>query len=393
MGYGGGCLNCEQFRFPVCPFGKYIIPLEGKEVHPITAGWINRTFTLKGGVKMKRKIALMMFGVFVATLMAVTLTPVAYGQEIKLTYANFPPAPTFPCIQMERWAKEVEQRTQGKVKVQTFPGGTLLAAKNIFDGVMSGSADIGNFAMSYQPGRFPVSEAIDLPLGFTSAKAASLTLYDLIDKYKPKEFEGVKILTLFTCPPANIMTRTPVKSLADLKGMELRVGGTQADIIKRLGGIPVAMPQSDTPEALQKGVVKGHVSSMEVLKDFNYAAYTANATITNLWVVSFGVVMNKDKWASLPADVKKVFDDLSQEQALWTGRYVDDHVLEAVKWSKEKYNLQMFELPAKEQAEIPKLLAPMVDDYVKKVTAAGLPGDQIIKDVMALKAKYEKEYK
>jgi TRAP-type C4-dicarboxylate transport system substrate-binding protein len=342
---------------------------------------------------MKRKIALMMFGVFVATLLAVTMTPVTYGQEIKLTYANFPPAPTFPCVQMERWAKEVEQRTQGKVKVQTFPGGTLLAAKNIFDGVMSGTADIGNFAMSYQPGRFPVSEAIDLPLGFTNAKAASLTLYDLVDKYKAKEFEGVKILTLFTCPPANIMTRTPVKSLADLKGMELRVGGTQADIIKRLGGIPVAMPQSDTPEALQKGVVKGHVSSMEVLKDFNYAAYTANATITNLWVVSFAVVMNKDKWASLPDDVKKVFDGMRQEQALWTGTYVDDHVLEAVKWSKEKYNLQLFELPANERAEIPKLLAPMVDDYVKKVTAAGLPGDQIIKDVLALKEKYEKQYK
>jgi TRAP-type C4-dicarboxylate transport system substrate-binding protein len=342
---------------------------------------------------MKRRITLMMFAVFGATLLAVALTPAAHGQEIKLTYANFPPAPTFPCVQMERWAKEVEQRTQGKVKVQTFPGGTLLAAKNIFDGVMAGTADIGNFAMSYQPGRFPVSEAIDLPLGFSSAKAASLTLYDLIDRYHPKEFEGVKILTLFTCPPANIMTRSPVKTLADLKGLELRVGGTQADIIKRLGGIPVAMPQSDTPEALQKGVVKGHVSSMEVLKDFNYAAYTANATIANLWVVSFAVVMNKDKWAALPADVKKVFDDLRQEQALWTGRYVDDHVLEAVKWSKEKYNLQILELPANEQAEIPKLLAPMVDDYVKKVTAAGLPGEQIIKDVMALKAKYEKEYK
>jgi TRAP-type C4-dicarboxylate transport system substrate-binding protein len=342
---------------------------------------------------MKRQMALMMAAVLVSTLIGVATAPVGYGQEIKLTYANFPPAPTFPCVQMERWAKEVDQRTKGKVKVQTFPGGTLLAAKNIFDGVMSGTADIGNFAMSYQPGRFPVSEAIDLPLGFTSAKAASLTLYDLIEKYQPKEFQGVKVLTLFTCPPANIMTRTPVKSLGDLKGMELRVGGTQADIIKRLGGIPVAMPQSDTPEALQKGVVKGHVSSMEVLKDFNYAAYTANATIANLWVVSFGVVMNKDKWAALPDDVKKVFEELGREQALWTGRYVDEHVLEAIKWSKEKYNLQIFELPAAQTAEIPKLLAPMVDDYVKKVTAAGLPGDQIIKDVMALKAKYEKEYK
>jgi TRAP-type C4-dicarboxylate transport system substrate-binding protein len=342
---------------------------------------------------MKRQTAIMLVAVMVITLIGLALAPAGRAQDIKLTYANFPPAPTFPCVQMERWAKEVEQRTQGKVKVQTFPGGTLLAAKNIFDGVMSGAADIGNFAMSYQPGRFPVSEAIDLPLGFTNAKAASLTLYDLVDKYQAKEFEGVKILTLFTCPPANIMTRTPVKSLTDLKGMELRVGGTQADIIKRLGGIPVAMPQSDTPEALQKGVVKGHVSSMEVLKDFNYAAYTANATITNLWVVSFAVVMNKDKWASLPEDVKKVFDGLRQEQALWTGTYVDDHVLEAVKWSKEKYNLQLFELPANERAEIPKLLAPMVDDYVKKVTAAGLPGDQIIKDVMALKEKYEKQYK
>jgi TRAP-type C4-dicarboxylate transport system substrate-binding protein len=342
---------------------------------------------------MKRQTALMMFAVLATTLIALATTPASYGQEIKLTYANFPPAPTFPCVQMERWAKEVEQRTQGKVKVQTFPGGTLLAAKNIFDGVMSGTADIGNFAMSYQPGRFPVSEAVDLPIGFTSARAASLTLLDLIDKYQPKEFDGVKILTLFTCPPANIMTRTAVKSLADLKGMELRVGGTQSDIIKRLGGIPVAMPQSDTPEALQKGVVKGHVSSMEVLKDFNYAAYTANATIANLWVVSFGVVMNKDKWAALPDDVKKVFDDLRKEQALWTGTYVDNHVMEAVKWSKEKYNLQIFDLPADQQAEIPKLLAPMVDDYVKKVTAAGLPGEQIIKDLMALKAKYEKEFK
>jgi len=342
---------------------------------------------------MTRKISLLMVGMFVAALFAVSSPAVTLGQEIKLTYANFPPAPTFPCVQMERWAKEVGDRTKGKIKVQTFPGGTLLPAKNIFDGVMSATADIGNFAMSYQPGRFPISEAIDLPLGFPSAKAASMALYDLIDKYKAKEFEGVKILTLFTCPPANIMTRTPVKALADLKGMELRVGGTQADIIKLLGGIPVAMPQSDTPEALQKGVVKGHVSSMEVLKDFNYAAYTANATIANLWVVTFAVVMNKQKWEALPADVKKVFDDLRTEQALWTGKYVDDHVLEALQWSKEKYNLQIFDLPAKEKAEIPKMLTPIISDYVKKVTAAGLPGDQIVKDALALKEKYEKEYK
>lgn len=342
---------------------------------------------------MKGKTAFLMAAVLVATLFLLTSPLPSVAKEIKLTYANFPPAPTFPCVQMERWAKEVEKRTKGAVKVQTFPGGTLLPAKNIFDGVIAGTADIGNFAMSYQPGRFIISEAVDLPLGFSSARSASLTLLDLIEKYKAKEFADVKILTLFTCPPANIMTREPVKTLADLKGKELRVAGTQADIIKLLGGIPVAMPQSDTPEALQKGVVKGHVSSMEVLKDFNYAAYTANATIANLWVVSFGVVMNKAKWAALPEDVKKLFDDMKREQALWTGKYVDDHVVESLNWSKEKYKLQIWELPAAEKAQIPKTLSPLIDAYVKKVNAAGLPGDQILKDVTALRDKYEKEFK
>lgn len=215
---------------------------------------------------------------------------------IKLTYANFPPASTFPCVQMERWKKEVEKRTDGKVAIQTFPGGTLAGAKNMYDGVVSGVADIGNFSMSYQPGRFPVSEAVDLPLGFTNAKVASLTLDALINKYNPKEFEEVKLIALFTCPPSNFMTTVPVKSLADLSGLELRVSGTGLDVIKRLGATGVAMPQSETPDAIQKGVVKGMVSSLEVLKDMNYATYCPNVTMANLYVVSFAVVMNKAKW-------------------------------------------------------------------------------------------------
>ncbi|HZW35569.1 MAG TPA: TRAP transporter substrate-binding protein [Candidatus Deferrimicrobiaceae bacterium] len=318
---------------------------------------------------------------------------VAAEAAITLTYANFPPAPTFPCVQMERWAKEVEKRTQGKVKVKTFPGGTLLPAKNILDGVISGLADVGNFAMSYQPGRFPVSEAVDLPLGFTSARVASLTLYDLIEKYQPKEFEKVKILTLFTCPPTNFMTKTPVKSLADLKGMELRVAGTSAEIVKRLGGIPVAMPQSETPEAIQKGVVKGMVSSMEILQDFKFAAYTPNATIANLSVVTFAVVMNQEKWNSLPADVKKVLDGMRREQALWTGDYVDNHVAEALAWSKKNYGHQVHHLPAADAETMKAQLKPMVDDYVKRVSATGLPGNQIVADVLALKKKNEQKKK
>jgi TRAP-type transport system periplasmic protein len=322
-----------------------------------------------------------------------TGTPSGKEAVITLRYANFPPAATFPCVQMEQWKQEVEKRTQGRVQVQTFPGGTLLGAKNMVDGVIAGTADIGCFAMSYQPGRFPVSEGVDMPLGFTSARVASQTLNELIKKYHPKEFEQVKVLCLFTCPPANFMTSKPVKSLADLKGMELRVSGTASEIIKRLGGTPIAMPQSETPDAIQRGVVKGMVSSMEVLKDMNYAAYCPFATRADLHVVTFAVVMNKAKWESLASEVKKVLEGLADEHALWTGTYVDNHVTEALAWSKEKYKHQMLDLPEADRKRIPEVLKPMVDDYVKKVTSAGLPGEQIVKDIREYQKRFEAEAK
>ncbi len=342
--------------------------------------------TISGFVVMS---VMVMFLMCVGTLQ----TGAQEEKVITLTYANFPPASTFPCVQMEHWKEEVEKRTESKVKVQTFPGGTLLGAKNMFDGVVSGVADIGCFAMSYHPGRFPVSEAVDLPIGFANAKAASLTLFDLIEKYKPAEFEKVKVLTVFTCPPSNIMTSKPVKTLEDLKGLELRVSGTGVEVLKQLGATPIAMPQSETPDAIQKGVVKGMVSSLEILKDFNFAAYCPYVTKVDLHVVTFAVVMNKTKWDSLPDSVKKVLDDLRREQALWTGTYVDDHVTEAVDWSKEKYNLEIYELPESDKVKLPELLKPIIDSYVQRAKEAGLPAEEILKDVNTFKEKYDKEHK
>jgi len=342
---------------------------------------------------MKKSLAILSIGIMVALLLGSSLWTVPARAQIKLSYANFPPAPTFPCVQMERWKKEVEKRTNGKVKVDTYPGGTLLGAKNMFDGVAAGTADIGNTCTSYFPGMFPVVEAVDLPVGWPSATVASISLLDHVNKYKPKELEKFKIVTMFTCPPANIMSMKPVLSLEDLKGYELRASGTGAKILKLLGAAAVGMPQSDVPEALQKGVIKGNVSSLEVMKDFKYAEYCRHVTSNvNLFVVSFAVVMNKKKWDSLPADVKKVIDELSRDQAIWTGKYVDDHVKESMAWSEKTYDVQVYNLSPKEISRWYAVLKPMTDTYLKDVQAKGLPAEAILDDVMKLKEKYAKEY-
>lgn len=311
----------------------------------------------------------------------------ASAPVITLNYANFPPATTFPCIQMERWKTEVEKRTQGKVKVHTYPGGTLLGAKDIFDGVIAGTADIGNFAMSYQPGRFPVTEAMDLPHFFADAKTSSRILAELVESFKPAEFEKVKVLTVFTCPPAVVMSTKEVKTLAELKNMALRSSGTGAAMLTRLEASPVAMPQSDVPDALQKGVVKGLVSSGEVLKDMNYAAYCPFVLKADLPVISFAVVMNKAKYDALPADVKQVLDGLYRDQAAWTGTYVDQHVEDAFTWAKEKHKLTVNELATEERATLRKTAEPIIEDYVKRATAKGVDGKAVLEFIQAKKAK------
>lgn len=339
---------------------------------------------------MKRTLGFVLAGIFLASIFSIIGMPAtATAGPIKLTYANFPPVPTFPCVQMERWKKEVEKRTNGKVVIDTFPGGTLLKAKAIMDGVIAGTADIGNLCMAYQPGRFLITNAIALPLGLPNSEVASLVLWDLYKKYKPKAFDKVKVLTMFTSAPSNIMSKIPIRNLEELKGVPIRASGGAAQILKAWGANRVGMPMPETPEALQKGVVKGLFSSLEVMKDFKFAELCKYVTMTQTPVYPFAVVMNMDKWNSLPKDVQEVLDGLGTQQAAWTGVYMDKHVKKAMAWSKKKQGVKVFRLLKKEKAKWDKLLEPITAAWIKKNKAKGLPAEAIIRDIKDFAQMYE----
>jgi TRAP-type C4-dicarboxylate transport system substrate-binding protein len=335
-----------------------------------------------------------LFGV-IATLAAVAVfsamvTPCAgLSEPIKLSYANFPPAPTFPCVQMERWKTEVEKRTDGKVRVNTFPGGTLLGAKEMMDGVIQGQADIGCLCMAYQPGRFMITNASSLPLGIPNARVGSQVLWDLYRQYKPSSFAQVKVLAMFTTAPSNIMSKVAIRSLEDIKGVDLRASGGAAQILAAWGANQVGMPMSATPEALQKGVVKGLFSSLEVMKDFKFAETCKYVTVTDTVIYPFAVVMNMKAWDRLPQDVKAVFEALAPEQSLWTGTYMDGHVAKANQWSKQNEGVEFITLSAAEKARWNQRLAPITEKWIGAADAAGLPGKKIVADIEALIEKYQ----
>jgi TRAP-type C4-dicarboxylate transport system substrate-binding protein len=334
---------------------------------------------------MKRGTGFLILGIFVVTALLAALVPVsATAGPIKLSYANFPPAPTFPCVQMERWKKEVEKRTNGKVVVNTYPGGTLLGAKNMMDGVIAGQADIGNLSMAYQPGRFIVTNATSLPLGIPNALKGSLVLWDVWEKYQPEAFAKVKVLAMFTTAPTNIMSKVPVRTLEDLQGLDLRASGGAAQVLAAWGANPVGMPMPATVEALQKGVVKGLFSSLEVMKDFKFAETCKYVTMTDTVIYPFAVVMNMDSWNKLPQDVQKVMDDLRVEQSKWTGTYMDNHVKAAMEWAKTEQNVEVITLSAAEKAKWDAKLVPLTEKWAANAKSKGFPADAIVDDIKVL---------
>jgi TRAP-type C4-dicarboxylate transport system substrate-binding protein len=330
---------------------------------------------------VKRTISCAMLFLFTIVTCLVLFQTSALAGAIKLNYANFPPAPTFPCVQMERWKVEVEKRTNGQVMINTFPGGTLLGAKGMMDGVIAGQADIGNICMAYQPGRFIVTNATSLPLGIPNAKVGSMALLKLYEKYQPKAFKDVIVLAMFTNAPGNVMSKVAVRTIDDIKGLDLRASGGAAQILKAWGANPVGMPMPATVEALQKGTVKGLFSSLEVMKDFKFAENCKYVTMTETVIYPFAVVMNKGKYNSLPKDVQKVMMDLKEEQSLWTGNYMDEQIKKAIAWSKESNNVEFISLSAAEKAKWDGKLDFITDKWIKGAKKKGLPAEEIIKDI------------
>jgi TRAP-type C4-dicarboxylate transport system substrate-binding protein len=133
-------------------------------------------------------------------------------------------------------------------------------------------------------------------------------------------------------------------------------------------------------------------SSLEVMKDFKYAEYCRYITMTNLQVVTFAVVMNLDRWNALPKKIQDEMEALKREQAEWTGRYVDEHVTEAVEWSKETYKVEVIEFSKDETKKMNTLLSPLVEGYIKR-TESKVPARQVIDDIRKFMANYEEKYR
>ncbi len=143
-----------------------------------------------------------------AVMSFMALTPaVTVAKTVTFTYSNFFPPTHIQSKLAESWCQEVAKRTDGRVKVNYFPGQTLTKAKQTYDAVVDGIADIGFSLFAYTRGRFPVIGAVDLPMGYPSGTAATAVIYATYKKFKPKELNDVQVMYLHAHGPGMIHTK------------------------------------------------------------------------------------------------------------------------------------------------------------------------------------------
>ncbi len=323
--------------------------------------------------------------IFGAVLLAVAIAafPVARqcyaaSEVINLKFAHiFPPAAKHSQI-CEAFVKELEERTNGRIKTSYFGGGSLLKPPGMYNGIELGIADMGFAHIEYTPGRFPVTEACDLPLGYPSGWVSNMVVNDFYNKFKPKEWDKVKVLWMHASTPNVMITTTPVRNLGDLKGLTIRAPGRVGDTVKALGASPAPMPIMEVYDGLSKGVIQGVNTPFETLKTFRFgevAKYTTSSwQVGNIY--TFYVAMNKRSYDKLPPDLKEIFDELCGEYKEKFALMWNSVDFDGKDFANEK-GVEILQLSKDEVAQWKKVTDPVIDNYVTDMTQKGYSESEV----------------
>ncbi|MCM2320133.1 MAG: TRAP transporter substrate-binding protein [Pseudomonas sp.] len=310
--------------------------------------------------------------------------------ETRLTMSSWLPA-GHPLVRdvMEPWAKSVEEATEGRVKVLMLPS-ALGHPRVHYDIAAEGQADITYGAHGYTPGRFSLYKMVEFPFGGNSAEATSVAYWRVYNKYLSAagEHKDTKLLGLFTHGPGHIHnSKHSVSSAADLKGMKLRVGGgIMNDLSKGLGYVPLQQPSSSTYELISSGVADGTLFPLESVPAFNIDKKATHTTLVpgGLYNFSFFVVMNKERFESLPEQDRAAIDKVSGEAlARLAGHMWDVEDAKGLQTIKANGN-EVLTATDTFMGEIRAASEPMEQEWLKQAEAAGVNGQEALAEFRQL---------
>jgi TRAP-type transport system periplasmic protein len=320
---------------------------------------------------------------------AVWAPPVAEAQQFQFKYTDYNPPGNFITDEIIRWSKEMESKSGGRIKIDVFPSSQMGPVPRQFDLVRTGVADFGFILLGSTPGRFPLSELSQLPGLFPSAYSAAVSLQETFEPFLSKEFGDVKMLYLFSGPALPVLSKKPLKALTDVQGLRIRQPDPiHAQLIQALGAAPTAVQPGDVADALQKGTIDGVIMGYSGVTAFQLHQVARYSTEWNTGVVAFAMVMNKDSYEKLPADLKKNFDETTGMTGAMRGGGEFDRDDKGSRGVSGKAGVQFIEASPEDAKKLVELGEQLASKAVADLDAKGLPGKAYLAALKAARDKH-----
>src|SRR5262245_8985185 len=296
-----------------------------------------------------------------------------------------------------KWSDDLTAKSGGRITVKRFPGSQMGPVQQHYDFARTGQADVAWFLHGATPGRFPLTELIQLPYLAGSAEIGTKVLNDpeLRAKYLDPEHKGVKVLLLLTHQPGNVnTTRKAIRTIDDMKGLRLRFASpTIRDFVAALGGTPVGVLPTEQVEQLQKGTIDGtFIDYGGAGIAFKMGGILKYSTEMYSYVSSFGVGMNPDFWDKLPPDlqalVTKSISGVEKEVGeAWDGLDVPG------KKALIDGGAEAIHLTPEENVKFRKIGAAVAEAKVNELESKGMPARAIYATMKSLAEAHAKTSK
>ncbi|HLJ00037.1 MAG TPA: TRAP transporter substrate-binding protein [Bradyrhizobium sp.] len=327
-----------------------------------------------------------------ALLVAASLSPaMAQEKTFELKLSHWVPASHPLQKALEDWGTAVEKASGGTIKSKVFPAQQLGKAFDHYDMARDGIADVTYVNPGYQPGRFPIIGAGELPLLMSDAKGGSMALDAWYRKYAETEMKDVKFCLAFIHAPSSFHSRTKkIVVPDDIKGMKIRpADATIANFVTLLGGTNVQSSAPEVRDIIERGVADAVTFPWGSLVLFGIDKVTKFHMEAPLYVTTFAFVMNRDKYNQMSERQKKAIDDNCNTEA--SGRVgepwgkFEDAGIDKV---KAEAGHDVYPLTPEQTALWKKASEPLIKTWGEGVRKVGVDPDAALADLRASLAKY-----
>jgi len=330
--------------------------------------------------------------VYAAALLVAGATG-AFGQEktYELKLAHWVP-PSHPLQKaLEEWGAAVEQASGGTLHYKVYPSQQLGKAFDHYDMARDGIADLTYINPGYQPGRFPIIGAGELPFLFSNAKSGSQALDAWYRKYADREMKDVKFCLAFVHDPGSFHSKAKkIMVPGDINGMKIRPAhATMASFVTQLGGTNVQAAAPEVRDILEKGVADAVTFPWGSVPLFGLDKVTKYHMDVPLYVTTFAFVFNKDKYNEMSPRQKKAIDDHCTNE--WAGKVAGpwaDFEHAGIAKIKAEPGHEVYQLTPDQLAQWRKAAEPLEKAWADNVRKTGVDPDTTLKELKAQLAKF-----